>query len=101
MVPLLVSGLLVVLAVMVGRNRLPEPPRSQECPQEQGGHPESLTVVLDPHAEEYLAWLADHHWPGDEYLELEWAWRTEDESPATEDRCACPQCLRHGDDVLR
>ena len=29
-------------------------------------HPESLTAVLAPGEEEYLAWLADHHWPGDE-----------------------------------
>lgn len=40
-------------------------------------HPESLTTVLGPGDEEYLAWLADHHWPGDEYLDLEQEWLNE------------------------
>ncbi|GAA3959492.1 hypothetical protein GCM10023085_47390 [Actinomadura viridis] len=40
-------------------------------------HPESLTAVLDSTSEEYLAWLADHHWPADEYLDLELEWRNE------------------------
>lgn len=102
--PFLISGLLFVLAMMVGRNRLSKPLRSQECQQEQsqqeeGVHPESLTAILDPAAEEFLAWLADHHWPGDEYLEIEWEWRSENGSPEVDDRSACPQCRRHGDDV--
>ncbi|MCP2339532.1 hypothetical protein [Actinomadura rupiterrae] len=32
-------------------------------------YPESMTAELDPGDEEYLAWLADHLWPEDEYLE--------------------------------
>jgi hypothetical protein len=88
-------------------------------------HPESLTAVLDPAAEEYLAWLADHHWPADEYLELErgwevdrgrqagWGWQIDRGRQADRGdwpaglgpyepapiRSTCPQCLRHSDDV--
>ncbi|GAA4152156.1 hypothetical protein [Actinomadura keratinilytica] len=40
-------------------------------PDGPGGHPESMTAVLDPADEEYLAWLADHLWPEDEYLDAE------------------------------
>jgi hypothetical protein len=73
-------------------------------------HPESLTADLDPDAEEYLAWLADHHWPADEYLELErdwyergwyeqdWPADLESYEPAPE-RTACPQCRRQSEDV--
>ncbi|MEV5830381.1 hypothetical protein AB0L25_32930 [Spirillospora sp. NPDC052242] len=62
-------GLLILLAATRHRFRRPPAPAS--------GHPESLTAVLEPGEEEYLAWLADHHWPGDEYLELERDWRAE------------------------
>ncbi|WP_019634368.1 hypothetical protein [Actinomadura atramentaria] len=41
-------------------------------------YPESLTAVLDPADEEYLAWLAAHHWPDDEYLDLERSWQAPD-----------------------
>ena len=58
-------GLLTLLATARhGRRR----PRSDD------EHPESLTTVLGPGDEEYLAWLADHHWPRDEYLDLEHDW---------------------------
>ncbi|MFD0687142.1 hypothetical protein [Actinomadura fibrosa] len=66
------------------------------------GHPESLTAVLDPGDEEYLAWLADHHWPGDEYLDLEHEWRVElgllDPS-GLYDSPECPQCNLRREDV--
>lgn len=45
-------------------------PRRPAPPGRAEPHPESLTAVLDPADEEYLAWLADHHWPADEYLDL-------------------------------
>ncbi|GAA2417458.1 hypothetical protein GCM10010191_30100 [Actinomadura vinacea] len=71
-------------------------------------HPESLTAVLEPDSEEYLAWLADHHWPADEYLDLELEWRNE--LAATElpdpfeltvpyETPQCPQCRLHREDV--
>jgi len=77
-----------------------------------GEHPESLTAVLDPGAEEYLAWLADHHWPFDEYLELERDWLPDGDRQVDLDwqtgleayepapvQSTCPRCLRHSDDV--
>ncbi|WP_211258844.1 hypothetical protein [Spirillospora albida] len=69
-------GLLAMLAtVRRGRTRPPARPGRPAAPRAAapGGaerHPESLTAVLDPADEEYLAWLADHHWPTDEYLDL-------------------------------
>ncbi|WP_176611812.1 hypothetical protein [Actinomadura sp. WMMB 499] len=62
-------GLLALLAATRHRSWRPD----ARAP----GHPESLTTVLEPGEEEYLAWLADHHWPGDEYLELERDWGAE------------------------
>ncbi|MGH3390386.1 MAG: hypothetical protein ACRDOO_16080, partial [Actinomadura sp.] len=104
--------------------RCAEPPRAARPDGEPEEHPESLTAVLDPAAEEYLAWLADHHWPFDEYLDLERGWRSDVDRHAARGgqtdldrqvdrdcqagleayepapiRSTCPQCLRHSDDV--
>ncbi|XRQ02329.1 hypothetical protein ACN3XK_37625 [Actinomadura welshii] len=70
-------------------------------------HPESLTAVLGPGDEEYLAWLADHHWPGDEYLDLECEWLAEADlaglEPADPDAHhlspLCPHCKLRREDV--
>lgn len=62
------------------------------------GYPESMTTVLAPEDEEYLAWLADYHWPDDEYLDLEREWRAENE-PAHPPYPECPACGERGDDV--
>ncbi|MGI5321494.1 hypothetical protein [Actinomadura nitritigenes] len=65
-------------------------------------HPESLTAVLAPGEEEYLAWLADHHWPGDEYLDLEHEWRDELDLPDPAEHYEsplCPQCDQRCEDV--
>jgi hypothetical protein len=63
-------------------------------------HPESMTANLAGDAEEYLAWLADHHWPDDEYLDLERGWRSDfDPFGAYEDGPVCPGCHRSGHDV--
>jgi hypothetical protein len=73
-------GLLALLAVArrgQGRPRLPATAHGTAPAAAPGGHPESLTATLDPDSEEYLAWLADHHWPCDEYLDLELEWRNE------------------------
>ncbi|WP_243722630.1 hypothetical protein [Actinomadura sp. 7K507] len=74
--------------------------RRRHRPQEE--HPESLTAVLGPGDEEYLAWLADHHWPGDEYLDLEYEWIGESE-PADPDgpypSPLCPHCNLRREDV--
>lgn len=65
-----------------------------------GRHPESMTANLAADAEEYLAWLADHHWPDDEYLELEHGWRADlDAFEPHDDRPVCPGCHRPGNDV--
>ncbi|MBX6769910.1 MAG: hypothetical protein IRY90_22620 [Actinomadura rubrobrunea] len=54
------------------RRRVPPPaPPTPGAPDGIHGHPESMTAVLDPADEEYLAWLADHLWPEDEYLDVE------------------------------
>jgi hypothetical protein len=60
------------------------------------GHPESMTAHLVGGAEEYLAWLADHHWPDDEYLDIEQEWRSELEDGSCP---MCPGCQRPGPDV--
>lgn len=60
-------------------------------------HPESMTANLAADAEEYLAWLADHHWPEDEYLDLERGWRHEIDP--YDDRPVCPGCRQPGHDV--
>ncbi|WP_067480821.1 hypothetical protein [Actinomadura hibisca] len=76
---------------------------SDAAPHSGGSeYPESLTAVLEPEAEEYLAWLADHHWPADEYLELEEHWRHEIdpfETPDPADIPLCPQCRLRREDV--
>lgn len=65
-------------------------------------HPESLTAVLGPGDEEYLAWLADHHWPGDEYLDLEHEWIGEPnltEPAGYYESPLCPRCDLRCEDV--
>jgi hypothetical protein len=91
---LLPLALLTLVPVMAVRRR------SQEPADLVGRHPESMTANLAADAEEYLAWLADHHWPEDEYLDLERGWRSDlDPVGAYDDRPVCPGCHRHGDDV--
>jgi hypothetical protein len=75
--------------------------RRDASPRTAGNrHPESMTASLSPGEEEYLAWLADHHWPDDEYLDLERDWRAELEpDPSMIDMCpVCPGCGRPGHD---
>jgi hypothetical protein len=61
---------------------------------------ESGRENLAADAEEYLAWLADHHWPDGEYLDLEPGWRSDSDPFGThEDHPVCPGCHRPGDDV--
>lgn len=65
-------------------------------------YPESMTAVLAPDDEEYLAWLADHLWPNDDYVDLEERWRAETAPPdpyADEGCPICPGCQNHGYDV--
>jgi rubredoxin len=64
-------------------------------------YPESMTAHLAADAEEYLAWLADHHWPDDEYLDLENGWRVEYDpfDRGTEGCPVCPGCSLPGRDV--
>lgn len=94
-------ALLALLWQPAGRRR----PRGARSPAgaARTGHPESMTAVLEPGAEEYLAWLADHHWPADEYLDLEREWQTELDSAdalAGPVRApACPACHQEGEDV--
>ncbi|GAA2073363.1 hypothetical protein GCM10009780_06540 [Actinomadura alba] len=95
-------GLIGALAVAAFRARQgAEPTRTRE----RDGHPESLTATLEPAAEEYLAWLADHHWPNDEYLDLEhdWEFGLDTTGPPAErpsaEPSACPRCLRPDEDV--
>ncbi|XVQ08536.1 hypothetical protein ACQP1W_39185 [Spirillospora sp. CA-255316] len=100
-------GLLTLLALARrGPGRSPAPATARAAGD--ADHPESLTAVLDPASEEYLAWLADHHWPADEYLDLEVEWRNELASTDLPDAFEltgqyeapqCPQCLRHREDV--
>ncbi len=88
--------LLGLLTLLAGARRGRRQDRSPDA------HPESLTAVLDPGDEEYLAWLADHHWPADEYLDLEHEWRGElDLSVPSEDYESplCPQCNLRREDV--
>ncbi|MFG2000888.1 hypothetical protein ACGFNU_17255 [Spirillospora sp. NPDC048911] len=101
-------GLLALLAAgrrgRGGSPRTPRAPLDATAPTMSTGlaHPESLTAVLEPGAEEYLAWLADHHWPADEYLELEIEWRGELgtlEAPDLTEAPPCPQCRRRREDV--
>lgn len=74
--------------------------RRRDRPEKE--HPESLTAVLGPGDEEYLAWLADHHWPGDEYLDLEYEWVGELELTDPGGQYVsplCPQCNLRREDV--
>ncbi|WP_018657864.1 hypothetical protein [Actinomadura flavalba] len=59
---------------------------------------ESLTASLAAPEEEYLAWLADHHWPADEYLDLEREWRALERAPVS-DLPRCPHCDLHDEAV--
>jgi hypothetical protein len=111
----LFRGLLKALAAAVAGSRpRPEPTRTREqdgSPLSLGhhpvspGYPESLSATLEPEAEAYLAWLADHHWPADEYLELERHWRMElgqdvdEDAGHADDHSRCPACLEPGYDV--
>jgi hypothetical protein len=88
-------ALLTLVPVMAVRRR------DAHVPADLGWrHPESMTAHLAPGAEEYLAWLADHHWPDDEYLDLERGWRSDlDPFGTYEDGPVCPGCHRPGHDV--
>lgn len=86
-----------VILALRGRRR-----SAASAPEPEDGYPESMTAVLPPSDEEYLAWLADHSWPADEYLDLERDWRSELASIAVhadQDGPVCPGCERPGDDV--
>jgi hypothetical protein len=87
-------GLLTMLAAARRPSGDPTPP-----PDSPSVHPESLTAVLDVGEEEYLAWLADHHWPADEYLDMEAEWIIEDDLPDPLDTPLCPQCRLRREDV--
>ncbi|WP_329521359.1 hypothetical protein [Spirillospora sp. NBC_01491] len=94
-------GLLTLLAAARHGARRRPGPNGGPAP-EPDGHPESLTAVLESGAEEYLAWLADHHWPGDEYLDLEQDWLHEFDLagiPDPADSPLCPQCGLRREDV--
>jgi hypothetical protein len=110
----LFRGLLKTLAAAVAGSRpRPEPTwtREQDGRAEPLGrpgplgYPESLSATLEPEAEAYLAWLADHHWPADEYLGLERDWRMElgqdigEEAGHADGHSPCPGCLGPGYDV--
>ncbi|NDU74974.1 hypothetical protein GWI34_20415 [Actinomadura sp. DSM 109109] len=90
-------------AALVGLLTLLATARHGRRPDRTGDrHPESLTAVLGPGDEEYLAWLADHHWPADEYLDLEHEWRVELEfgEPADQyESPLCPRCDLRREDV--
>jgi hypothetical protein len=91
---LLPLALLTLVPVMAVRRR-------DDVPADQARrHPESMTANLAADAEEYLAWLADHHWPDDEYLDLERGWRSDLDPLGTyDDHPVCPSCRRPGHDV--
>src|SRR3954454_24983315 len=91
---ILALGLLTLVPVMAIRRRESAPAGAA------WRHPESMTANLAGDAEEYLAWLADHHWPDDEYLDLERGWRSDlDPFGSHEDAPVCPGCRFPGDDV--
>ncbi|MCP2339528.1 hypothetical protein [Actinomadura rupiterrae] len=95
---IVIAGLLALLASL--RRAAPRP-RPSAAPEESApeGHPESLTAELEPGAEEYLAWLADHHWPADDYLDLEQQWRHELGLLDLTEVPHCPSCLLRREDV--
>ncbi|WP_067796011.1 hypothetical protein [Actinomadura formosensis] len=76
--------------------------RGRRRQRSENEHPESLTAVLEPGDEEYLAWLADHHWPRDEYLDLEHEWLEElafGEPAGHYQSPLCPRCNLRREDV--
>ncbi|MFC4909908.1 hypothetical protein [Actinomadura gamaensis] len=92
------AGLLALLAAL--RRAAPRPqPAATARETAPGGHPESLTAELEPGEEEYLAWLADHHWPADDYLDLEQQWRHELGLLDLSEVPHCPSCLLRREDV--
>ncbi|MFB4314390.1 hypothetical protein [Actinomadura sp. 21ATH] len=98
------TALLCLLVLLATARRRAEAARPPAAPAADGAaeHPESLTAVLDPGSEEYLAWLADHLWPADEYLDLELEWRNEyasTELPEGYEEPLCPQCRLRREDV--
>jgi hypothetical protein len=96
---------LLALLAMARRGREAPPPPATASAAASNDHPESLTAVLDADSEEYLAWLADHHWPADEYLDLELEWRNELASTERPELAEgyeeplCPQCRLRREDV--
>ena len=93
--PFLLAVMSLISLRMIRRRRVASASGAEE-------YPESMTAVLVPGAEEYLAWLADHHWPDDEYLDLERHWQADLEpidAHATETCPVCPACRRPGHDV--
>ncbi|MFC5181339.1 hypothetical protein [Actinomadura harenae] len=98
---IVIAGLLALLAAV--RRAAPRPRPAVAAGQTDettsGGHPESLTAELEPAAEEYLAWLADHHWPADDYLDLEQQWRHELGLLDLTEVPHCPSCRLRREDV--
>ncbi|MCW2948861.1 MAG: hypothetical protein JWR24_5578 [Actinoallomurus sp.] len=97
-VPMVIVPLVVLSLLPVWMSRR----RGGASARAGGGYPESMTAYLASDAEEYLAWLADHHWPDDEYLELERHWRVELDPFGVHGIAGCPVCpgcRRPGDDV--
>lgn len=100
MIVVLTVALLGGLVGGLGMLRRDRPARSGE----RGApdvYPESLTAVLGRGEEEYLAWLAYHHWPEDEYLALEEIWCEEIEAAGDQGPVAtvCPRCRHVADDL--
>ncbi|MBW8485579.1 hypothetical protein [Actinomadura parmotrematis] len=91
-------GLLLPL-LAAARRRPPGPAPAAATAAAAPAHPESLSAVLAPGEEEYLAWLADHHWPADEYLDLERDWLLEEGGPHPRDTPLCPRCRLRREDV--
>ncbi|WP_034487327.1 hypothetical protein [Actinomadura oligospora] len=98
---IVIVGLLTLLAALRRAAPRPHPAvtAGQATETAAGGHPESLTAELEPAAEEYLAWLADHHWPADDYLDLEQQWRHELGMLDLTEVPHCPSCLLRREDV--
>ncbi|GLW66166.1 hypothetical protein Arub01_44100 [Actinomadura rubrobrunea] len=102
-------GLLTLLAAAwLATGRAPRPsaaPAGAAGPADApraADHPESLSTALANDCEEYLAWLADHLWPDDEYLDLEREWRDElgaGDLPAPYESPLCPHCRLRREDV--
>src|SRR3569833_874104 len=60
-------------------------------------HPESMTANLAADTEEYLAWLADHHWPEDKKHNHKHS--KQHEIDPFDVRPVCPGCRQPGHDV--